>query len=75
MATQPHSIFAASRAAAQKIMDDRDSSILHFETTEHARVRSVLRQHNAYNDDEISLMLRHYDHISRIRASLNLSLS
>ena len=74
MANHQHSIFAASRAAAQKIMDE-GTQVLRYETTEDARIRSCLKHSSAgaLTDGEIDEMLRSYHRIQRIRASLTLS--
>ena len=73
MATQPQSLFAASREAAQKIMEDqREAQVLRYETTEDARIRSQLSQQGVI-DEYIDRYLEGYHIVQRVRQNLRLS--
>ena len=72
MSQQHRSIFAASRAAAQQIMDDRPQTTLRYETTNDARIRAHLLQTTNLEDNQIDVMLKHYHQIARLRMSLGM---
>lgn len=66
-----HSIFAASRAAAEQIMANKP--VLHFETTDDDRVRYHLINNCGLTDAQVTEALEGYKIINSARRMLSIS--
>jgi hypothetical protein len=70
MASQPQSLFAASREAAKQIMENRQ--VIRFETTDDSRIREHLVRTAGLTDAQVTDALEGYHIIMSARRMLSM---